>query len=388
MLGYILYSTSALNEIRALRPVMSGRKKQNRKTGFRDDVMKKNTKVWLITGGTVAAAGMTAGVASGILFSKTLPRPKGTSQDIIDEFADAEKMAEYAAKMAPVGEWMEKQTFEDVFIRSRDGLRLHALCLPAENPSGKLVILHHGFTSHAVDNATHARFFHEQGYEVLLLDLRAHGESEGKYVGFGILDRFDTLDWVRYSRQRFGKEIRIVLHGTSMGGTTVLMALGLPEIQESVSAVIADCAFTSPGEIFAHVIQKDYHLPPAPIIRLNGLYSRALAGYRFDEYSTLEALRDNRVPVLFIHGEEDKFVPVWMSRRNYDACTAEKRLLIVEKAGHGSSVFENLPLYEQTEKAFLDSVMKEEKTEASEGAGDGLPVQEACAEINRKDNAE
>ena len=323
--------------------------------------MKKNVKTWLAAGGTMAAAGLTTGVASAILFSKTLPRPKGTSQDIIDEFADAEKMAEYTQKMAPVGEWMEKQSFEDVFIRSGDGLQLHALYLPAEVPSGKLVILHHGFTSHAVDNATHAKFFHEQGYEVLLLDLRAHGESEGKYVGFGILDRFDTFEWVCWARERFGKDVRIVLHGTSMGGTTVLMALGLPEIQEAVSAVIADCAFTSPGEIFAHVIQKDYHLPPAPIIKLNGLYSRALAGYRFDEYSTLDALKDNRVPVLFIHGKEDKFVPTWMSQKNYDACPSKKRLLMVENAGHGSSVFENPALYEQTEKEFLDDVMGKQK---------------------------
>ena len=291
--------------------------------------------------------------------SKTLPRPKGTDPEIIDEFADRAKMEEYAVKMAPVGEWMQAQTMEHVFIRSQDGLNLHALYIPAESPSGKLVILHHGFTSHAVDNGTHAKFFHEQGYEVLLLDLRAHGESEGKYVGFGILDRFDTLEWVRYGRKRFGEDVKIVLHGTSMGGATVLMALGLPEIQETVSAVIADCAYTSPGDIFSHVIQRDYHLPPAPIIRLNGLYSRYLAGYRFDEYSTLDALKNNRVPVLFVHGLEDKFVPTWMSRKNYDACPSKKRLLLVENAGHGSSVFENTALYERTEKEFLAEVLGE-----------------------------
>ncbi len=315
--------------------------------------MKKSTKIWLLTGGALGTAGLSTGIASLVLFRKTMPRPGEPSPDIVDEFADREKMEEYTVRMAPVGEWLEKQTPEDVFIRSRDGLCLHALYIPAQTPSDKLVILHHGFTSRAVHNASHAKFFHEQGYEVLLLDLRAHGESEGKYVGFGILDRFDTLEWIRYARERFGKDIRIVLHGTSMGGTTVLMALGLPEVQEAVSAVIADCAFTSPGEIFSHVIRKDYHLPPEPIIRVNGLYSRILSGYRFDEYSTLDALKDNRVPVLFVHGKEDKFVPTWMSQKNYDACTSKKRLLMVENAGHGSSIFENQPLYEQTEKEFL-----------------------------------
>jgi fermentation-respiration switch protein FrsA (DUF1100 family) len=321
--------------------------------------MKGNAKLWFLTGGALGAAGLSTGIASAILFSKTLPRPKGTDPAIIDEFADRAKMDEYAVRMAPVGEWLEAQPQEHIFIRSRDGLNLHAIYIPAESPSKKLVLLHHGFTSHAVDNATHAYFFHEQGYEVLLLDLRAHGESDGKYVGFGVLDRFDTLEWVRYGRERFGEDVQIVLHGTSMGGATVLMALGLPEIQGTVSAVIADCAYTSPSDIFAHVIRKDYHLPPAPIIKLNGLYSGFLAGYRFNEYSTLNALRNNRVPVLFIHGKEDKFVPTWMTQQNYDDCPSKKRLLFVENAGHGSSVFENRALYEQTEKEFLAEALGE-----------------------------
>ena len=319
--------------------------------------MNKNLKTLLASGGTLGTAGLTAGIASTILFRKTLPRPKGVDLDIVDQFADRAKMEEYMVKMAPVGEWMEKQKFENVYILSRDGLYLHALYLAADKPSDRIAIFHHGFTSHAVDNAAHAKFFHEQGYEVLLLDLRAHGESEGEYVGFGVLDRFDTLEWVRYVRERFGKNIKIVLHGTSMGGATVLMALGLPEIQETVSAVIADCAYTSPADVFSSVIQKDYHLPPSAIIRLTSARSRRVAGYSFDEYSTLDALKDNRVPVLFIHGKEDKFVPTWMSQMNYDFCSSKKRLLFVENAGHGSSVFENLPLYEQTEKEFLADVL-------------------------------
>jgi fermentation-respiration switch protein FrsA (DUF1100 family) len=99
-----------------------------------------------------------------------------------------------------------------------------------------------------------------------------------------------------------------------MGAATVLMALGLEEIQKTVSAVIADCAYTSPAAIFSHVMKKNYHVPfTSPVIRLNGLYSKAKAGYAFTDYSTIEALRENKVPVLLIHGAEDKFVPVWMS---------------------------------------------------------------------------
>lgn len=321
--------------------------------------MKKDDTIKLLAGTAACAAGMTTGIASALLLKRTLPRPKGTSEDIIAEFADPEKMAEYALTMAPVGEWLKGQPLEEVNILSRDGLKLHAYYLPAGSPSNKLAIIHHGFTSKALDNAAHAMFFHQLGYGVLLLDLRAHGESEGKYVGFGILDRFDTLEWVRYCRKRFGRNIRIVLHGTSMGGATVLMTLGFPEIQKTVTAVIADCGYTSPSDIFSHVIKKNYHLPPAPILKTTNVAAKSLAGYRYDDYSTVDALKDNQVPVLFIHGSEDKFVPTWMSQKNYDVCPSKKKLLFVEHAGHGSSVFENRSLYEETEKEFLADAMGE-----------------------------
>ena len=314
--------------------------------------MDKNTNFFSNLFGSLAGY-----VEASILFNKIIPRPKGTSEDITAEFADPEKMKEYAAKMAPVGEWMEKQKMEDIYVTSRDGLRLHAYYIPAAEKSDKLVLVHHGFTSAAKHNSVHAKFFHEMGYEVILLDLRAHGESEGQYVGFGILDRFDTLKWIEYINGRFGTEISIVLHGTSMGAATVLMALGLPEVRDRVSAVIADCAYTSPAEVFAHVMERDYHISPFPIVQANELMEKHNVGYRFDEYSTIDALHDNKdIPVMFIHGAEDSFVPTSMSFENYKACETKKKLLIVEHAGHASSVFENTELYESAEREFLEEI--------------------------------
>lgn len=312
---------------------------------------------WLSDNGLMGDKSIGASAGAALLFAKTVPRPEEVNPEIIEEFADAEKLAEYAEKMKPVAEWMEAQEFSEVYIDSYDGLRLHAYYLPAESPSKRLVIVHHGFTSKALDNVVHAKFFHDLGYEVLLLDLRAHGLSEGKTVGFGILDRFDTLEWVKYAKERFGEDTKIVLHGTSMGGATVLMALGLPEIQQLVSAVIADCAYTSPADVFSDVMKQEYGITDTdPIIYIANIFSTAVAGYSFDKYSTLEALRGNMVPVLFIHGKEDTFVPTWMSEKNYEVCTAKKQLLMVDNAGHGSSVFENQELYEQTEREFLKEV--------------------------------
>ena len=106
-------------------------------------------------------------------------------------------MKEYEVRMMARAEWAKEQTYEDAWIQSRDGLKLHALYLAAGVSSDRCVILHHSFTSKAMDNVIHAKFFHDLGYEVLLLDLRAHGQSEGKYVGFGVLDRYDTELWLK-----------------------------------------------------------------------------------------------------------------------------------------------------------------------------------------------
>lgn len=311
----------------------------------------------LAAAGVIGAGAVAVGVGAGMLYSKTIKRPGETNPDIIDEFADREKMESYMVKMAPVGEWMEQQQLEDIFVTADDGIKLHALFLPAGENQSRTAIIHHGFTSKAEDGAFHMKAFHEMGYDVLALDLRAHGKSEGKFVGFGILDRYDTLVWIRYIRERFGEDQRIILHGTSMGATTSLMAVGLPEIREAVSAVISDCAFTSPGEIFSHVMKKDYHLPSFPIMDVYNMISKAKAGYNVDEYSTLQAMEENdSVPILFIHGSEDKFVPVWMTDKNYETCRTKKEKLIVEGAGHGSSPFEDPELYIKTEREFLEKI--------------------------------
>ena len=313
----------------------------------------------LFAGGTAAGFGVATAAASVMLYRQTVPRPNGVNKSILKEFADEAKFEEYKVRMKPLMDWVNAQKMEEVFITSQDHLKLHAFYLPAEKPCGKLVLLHHGYSSNAMDNGTHVKFFHDLGYEVFLLDLRAHGKSEGNYVGFGILDRYDTLDWVNYVRKRFGDAIRIVLHGTSMGGATVLMALGLKTIQNNVSAVIADCAYTSPAEIFSDVMRYHYHVPVTePVIRLTSRYSKAAAGYAFSDYSTTKALEHNEIPVLLIHGTEDKFVPVWMSQKNYDACHSRKKLLLVEHAGHGSSIFENMELYQKTELEFLNDVFQ------------------------------
>lgn len=307
----------------------------------------------LLAGGSAVAGA----VGAKTLFDRTIPRQDTLRVDL-NEMADMSKWEEYKKFMIPNREWLETQELEHVTITARDGIELHAEYFPAESPVNKLVICNHGYTGCGMrDCASIAVFFHKIGYDCLIVDHRGHGKSGGDYIGFGILDRFDCLRWIKYVNNRFGSEKQIVLYGVSMGATTVLMTAGFPEVAESVKAVIADCAFTSPYEVFKHILKRDYHLPPFPVMDMNDAMCRKKAGYGFSDYSTIDAVQSTTIPCLFIHGSEDNFVPVYMSRQNYNACSSEKDIMIVQNAGHGASYYENVPAYEEKIISFTEKYL-------------------------------
>lgn len=322
--------------------------------------METGLLIGAIAGGVVLAGAVASVGGALTLFNRVIPRQDEVKVDI-SEMADMAKWEEYKKLIGPRKEWLMEQKLEPVAITARDGIKLHAYYLPADKPSDRLVIGCHGYTSCGMnDFAAHSYFFHKLGFDCLIPDHRAHGESEGKYIGFGILDRFDCRAWIDYVEKRFDGKKRILLHGTSMGATTVLMTLGDPTLPKSVKGVIADCAFTSPYDVFTHILKRDYHLPAFPIMNINSAFCRKKAGYGFQDYSTLTALKQTDRPVLFIHGEEDNFVPTRMTRENYAACASPKDLLIVKHAGHGASYYENMPQYEEAESKFIDKWIPED----------------------------
>ena len=308
--------------------------------------------------GTAAVGAAVFTGAAITLFNRVIPRQEVLRVDM-NEFADMATWEEYKKKIAPRAEWVYSQPLEQVSVKSRDGLKLNGYILKAEGESKGAVICHHGYTSKAMDNAAISVFFHELGYDVLLADNRAHGESEGKYVGFGILDRYDCLEWIKLMDKRYEGKKDILLYGISMGATTVLMASSLPELPKSVKAIISDCAFTSPYDVFSYIMKRDYHLPKFPVMNINDAICRKKAGYGFKDYSTLDAVKSTTVPILFIHGKNDNFVPTWMTEKNYEECTAPKDILMVENAGHGASYYENTEKYEAKVKEFLSKYVPE-----------------------------
>ncbi len=248
--------------------------------------------------------------------------------------------------------WLAEQPKEDVYIKSFDGLKLHGTLLRC-NSNKNCVICFHGYTSKGLnDYGAMAKFYHEQNFNVLMIDARNHGESEGQYTGFGVLDRKDAQKWIEYVLSAFGEGVSIFLHGDSMGGATVLMTSGL-ELPKNVKAIIADCAFTSAYDVFSHILKRDYHIPKFPILNITERMTKKKAGYGYSDVSTLNEVAKTKIPILFIHGEIDDFVPVWMTEKNYEACNSEKELLIIKGADHAESYYTDTVLYENAVKNMI-----------------------------------
>ncbi len=243
----------------------------------------------------------------------------------------------WAEQMKEAQTWLREHTAEHPSITSFDGLKLSALYIPSEleRPKGTLIAFH-GYRSLAtIDFALEAKFLHDLGYRLLLPYQRSHGESQGKYITYGVKERFDCRDWANYARQRFGEE-DIFLLGISMGASTVLMAAGT-DLPETVRGIVGDCGFTSPWDIMRHVSQRDFKLPSFPLMNLLDLLAKRLAGFSLKGADTRKALGASTLPVLFLHGAADDFVPVYMTQENTRACAGEKELYLVPGAGHAQS---------------------------------------------------
>ncbi len=191
---------------------------------------------------------------------------------------------------------------------------------------------------------------------MLLVDARAHGESEGEYIGFGCLDRYDARVWIQWMIEECGEDIQLLLHGTSMGGATVLMTGGL-ELPGQVKGIVSDCGFTSPKEVFTHVLHSMYHLPAFPMIQIADAVNRKKAGYGLDECNAKREAANIQVPVLLIHGDADGFVPCGMCREIHENCKDAKQL-IVEGAGHAESYYKDTEAYEKALDDFVGGIIK------------------------------
>ncbi|WNS41769.1 alpha/beta hydrolase [Paenibacillus sp. MMS20-IR301] len=232
-------------------------------------------------------------------------------------------------------DWVSRQSFREAELISHDGLKLKGYFLASGRAAGRTVIIAHGYSGKAKDmGATAKNYYDNLGYNVLLPDARGHGQSEGSYIGFGWHERRDYLQWINYILEETGPEAQIVLHGVSMGGATVMMTAG-EELPPQVKAVVADCGYTSVKAQLSYQLWRMYRLPSFPFVPVASLVTKLKAGYLFGEASALKQVRKARVPILFIHGDADKFVPFAMMEELYRACSSPKEQMVVHGAGHG-----------------------------------------------------
>lgn len=250
-------------------------------------------------------------------------------------------------------EWVMEQPQEEWSVRSDDGLKLYGTFFPVENAK-RTIICFHGYTSEGMnDYPCLIKFYISLGYQVLVVDERAHGKSEGTYIGFGCLDRYDALRWIHLVTDRLGKEQEILLHGISMGGATVLMTSGL-NLPDHVKGIISDCGFTSAWDVFTSVLNNMYHMPAFPIMQISDRLCRKRAGYGLAECNSAEEVKKARVPILLIHGDADTFVPYRMCYEIYENCGSRKQLLIVKGASHAEAYHKDTESYEGAILSFLN----------------------------------
>ncbi len=221
-----------------------------------------------------------------------------------------------------------------VSLVNSEGLTLRARYYPTKDPKRLLILFHGLHSAWYRDFGAAIPFFHESGCDLLMVEQRCHGESEGKYISYGIKERHDVLTWLDWAEKHL-PPLPIYLGGLSMGAATVLMSTGLP-LAGRVRGVIADCGYTTPHDIIHMTMKKTLRVATAPTMLGVELNCRIKGNWRMKEYSTLDAMRENTsVPVLFIHGDADKLVPCEMSLENFEACRAPKEIFIVPHAGHG-----------------------------------------------------
>lgn len=303
----------------------------------------------------VAVAAVGTAIECAYFYRRTMKRSKAKTERTM-------KMAgtdwnQYKSFITERKEFFLAQPHIDVYITSNDGLKLHATYFPAGDEK-KVVICFHGYTSKGMtDYSALSGYYLKKGFSMLLVDERAHGDSEGEYIGFGCLDRIDALGWIDFIKENNGDDVSIFLHGTSMGGATVLMASGL-ELPSQVKGIISDCGFTSPKYVFTHVLHSMYHLPAFPVIHITDAVNKRRAGYGMDECNAAREVRKAKIPILMIHGDADTFVPCSMCDEIYENCASEKKKLIIHGASHAESYYKETETYEKALDEFIGGILK------------------------------
>lgn len=309
--------------------------------------------------GTAVAAGAVYGTLN-VLDRLLVDRKWETPEALKKVFA-----GDSISSMADICErnriWLENYGYERYSITNSKGQKLIGYLLRPKEKSNVFVFGCHGYRSNGKDEFNaFAQYYLKKGYNVFLVDAPGAGNSDGKYIGFGFFEYQSVLEWLDFINTSFGEDIQLILHGVSMGAATVMLLSGCGKLPENVKFIVSDCGYTSVEDEFTS--QLDAVGVPEKLTSLilrgvNGI-NKKRAGYDFFEVKPIEAVKKATVPMLFVHGATDGFVPSYMANEVYEACSSEyKDLLFIEGADHAQSYIKGMQAYEdkleEFEKKFL-----------------------------------
>ena len=289
----------------------------------------------------LAAAGLAAGGGYGIcdLVSNLLVDRRFAVPESFGNLVSGADMTEMRAVGEKNRQWLEDYGYERYTINADDGTKLIGYLLKPEKPSKLFAFCAHGYRSEGRREFSGiSQYYLSRGFNVFLVDHRAAGESEGKYLGFGYYEAKDSVKWLHFLNDTFGNDISIVIHGVSMGSATVMLMSSDENLPENVKLTVADCGYTSAWDEFTYKL-ADLKIPEKPLLPIVNAINIKKAGYDFKkDTNALESVKHARLPMLFIHGGADNFVPTFMVYLLFDACSHPvKDMMIVDGADHASS---------------------------------------------------
>lgn len=326
----------------------------------------RKTDTAKLFGGTVIGMGvvlnaMALGVMKWRLFRKTPKAPDPNKINSVDEMHN-----EYMRRKSL--EWIKRQRKEDMEIRSQEGLKLQGQYIHngdvvrAAGEPKKVVILSHGYTGYGYkDLIIFADFYARAGFDIIVIDQRSHGMSDGKLISFGALEKEDMIRWVRAAIDKAGSDCEILLHGWSMGAAIIYLAAakGLPP---QVKGLVYDCGYSVMEAQFFYTAKKEMHIPKALIwyiLQAMKSWCRVLCHFDMSDSAPLFVARNMKLPIFFVHGAQDQTVPAWMGRKLYE-CTdhaAYRDMLLVPGADHILSYARDRKGYEEGILKLIDNCM-------------------------------
>ncbi len=253
--------------------------------------------------------------------------------------------------------WLDENGYEEVSFDSFDKKKLFARFYKNPQPCGKTIVLVHGYRSSAAfDFGSVCPFLFSLGCNLLAIDQRAHGKSEGEYCTLGVAERFDAIGWADWVKENLGEDEGVILYGASMGATSVLLASGeVDELPENVIGVIADSAYIGPMMELTLVLRKK-HIPSGMLMNIVELFCMLKGRFSMKDCTTTNAMPHCMAPVLFLHGEADRLVPHDDSRINYEQCAARSEFLLIPDAEHTRGFITDEETCSEAIAAFIESL--------------------------------